>query len=164
MSRPSGTAKRGTRIPEAEAEAEAGVYRMDDGSCGIKGEAFVGAVAGPKGAAGAWKTKNRGTMKSQLAHITGVEELVPLCLPTGEIIASYIVDQRPVIIGKARILRARPRFDEWSATFTINYDQQLIKEPRLIVDILADAGSRIGVGDYRPRFGRFRVREYQIFD
>src|SRR5215467_10467054 len=73
----SSGAKRGSRVPEAEDEAEAGVYRLADGSCGIKGEAFRAAIVK---AAAAWKSK-RSSMKSQLTHITTIEELVMLRHP-----------------------------------------------------------------------------------
>jgi hypothetical protein len=161
MTRNPSTAKRGTRIPEVEEEAEAGCYRLENGVCAAKAEYFVAAI---HKAAGAWKGKNRSTMKSQLAHISAVEDLVPLHRLNGEPIRDYIIDERPVVVVKARIIRARPRYDEWSATFTIYYDHQLVADAKLIVDILADAGNRIGAGDYRPRFGRFRVREYIVFD
>jgi hypothetical protein len=159
MTRTPSPAKRGTRIPEVGDEAQAGTYQLEDGTYAAKAEYFIAAIYR---AAGAWKTKNRGTMKSVLAHITAIEDLVPLYHFNGEPIRDFVIDERPVIIGKARIIRARPKFDEWFTTFTINYDQQLVAEPKMIVDILADAGNRIGAGDYRPRFGRFKVREYLI--
>jgi hypothetical protein len=163
MSNKTGDAKRGSRIPSAELEAENGAYRLEDGTLGIKGESFVGAIAGKSGAAGAFKTKNRGTMKSRLTHISCVEELVPLVhAKTGEPIRDYIIDQRPVVVQKSRIIRARPLINDWSATFTIQYDPQLVAEPLIILEILSDAGRRIGVGDYRPRFGRFSVAGYAL--
>jgi hypothetical protein len=58
------------------------------------------------------------------------------------------------------VVRARPRFERWSAHLEVIYDPELI-EPDLIVQVMADAGRRIGVGDYRPEksgwFGRFTV-------
>lgn len=156
------SAKRGTRVPDPKVEAEAGAYRLEDGTCAMKAEAFIGSMIGKKGAAGAWKGKNRSTMKSHLAHIEAAEDLIPLFYLSGERIKEYIIDQRPVVVQKARIIRARPRYDEWMATFTIIYDPQLVTEPRMIVDILADAGQRVGACDYRPRFGRFVVKEYTL--
>lgn len=157
------SAKRGTRIPEPEVEAEAGTYRLDDGTCAIKGEAFRGAILG---AAGAWKGKNRSTMKSHLAHIVVLEELVALRYPNGTPIRDYVIDRRRVIVVRAGVMRARPRFDEWSATFTVEYDPQLVKDPKMIVDIAADGGIRMGVGDNRPQKnganGRYAVKEYVV--
>jgi len=78
----------------------------------------------------------------------------------------YKVDSRPVVIAatKGRILRHRPRLDEWIAGFKIEYDDGLLneKEIRRIVD---DAGMRVGLLDFRPEkkgsFGRFMVTEWK---
>jgi hypothetical protein len=156
--------KRGSRIPKPEDEAEAGCYRLDDGTCALKAESFISAIAGKGGAASAWKGKNRSTMKSRLAHIMTSEELVALSHTDGSPIRDYVIDRRPVVVQKARIMRARPRYDRWRASFTIEFDSQLVPDPKMIVDICADAGTRIGVGDYRPRFGRFKVVSYQLLD
>jgi hypothetical protein len=157
--------KRGSRIPEPEDEAEAGCYRMEDGALAIKGEAPRGAILG---AASAWKMKNRATMKSALSHITIVEELIPLLDLAGNPLKSYEIDRRRAIVVKQGIIRSRPKFNEWSCTFTIEFDPAIVVEPRTIVEILADAGGRIGVGDFRPArngwFGRFAVRSYAFLD
>jgi hypothetical protein len=157
-------AGKGTRIPEAEVEAEAGCYRLSDGTLGIKGESFRASLLG---AAGAWKAK-RSTMKSRLSHVTVVEEMVALLHLDGSPIRDYVIDARRAIVQKQGIIRRRPRFDEWSCKFTFEFDPILVSDPKLIVDILADAGGRIGVGDYRPSrngwFGRFTVRNYQLLD
>lgn len=155
---------KGSRIPEAEIEAEAGVYRLPDGNCALKGEAFRGSLLG---AASAWKAKNKRTMKSILSHIIVIEELVPLQRRDGTLIKDYVIDARRAIVQRQGIIRRRPRFDEWSCTFTIEYDPELVgKEPKIIADVLQDAGNRVGVGDFRPSrngpFGRFRVREYRV--
>jgi hypothetical protein len=152
---------KGSRIPEAEAEAEAGVYRDVDGNCCLKGEAFRGSLLG---AAPAWRSKGKKTMKSLLSHVVVVEELVQLKRSDGSLITDYAIDARRAIIQRQGIIRRRPRFDEWTCTFTVEYDPAMIPDPKLIVDIMQDAGNRIGVGDFRPArngfFGRFRVREF----
>jgi hypothetical protein len=151
-------AKRGSRIPEPEVEAENGTYRLDDGTCAITGESFRSTILA---AASAWKIK-RATMRRALEHITVIEELVALQRLNGEPIKDYIIDRRRVRVQKNSVMRARPRFDEWQCRFTVEYDPQLIREPKIIADILADSGNRIGVGDFRGRYGRFRVRDFEI--
>src|SRR5262245_59097252 len=151
-------AKRGSRIPEPEIEAEAGTYRLEDGTCCITGESFRSTILG---AASAWKIK-RATMRRALEHIAVLDELVPLQRLNGEPIKDYIIDRRRVRVMKPSVMRARPRYDEWMAAFTIEYDPQLVKEPEIIIDILNDAGNRIGIGDYRGRYGRFRVENFEI--
>ena len=103
-------AGKGTRIPEAEIEAEAGVYRMEDGTCALKGEAWRASLLG---AAGAWKAK-RASMKSRLSHVIVLEELTQLKRRDGSPISDYIIDSRRAIIQKQDIIRRRPRFDQWS--------------------------------------------------
>lgn len=66
-------------------------------------------------------------------------------------------DQRMVGNQQNRILRTRPRFETWRVSAEINYDPSVLDE-REIEQLLAIAGVRIGIGDYRPRFGRFNAR------
>jgi hypothetical protein len=65
-------------------------------------------------------------------------------------------DARGVKVGTAKIIRYRPIFRDWtfSATIAINEDVVNIGE---VKKALEDAGNLIGLGDYRPRFGRFEV-------
>jgi hypothetical protein len=70
------------------------------------------------------------------------------------------VDIRPVVVQRNRILRARPRFDEWTLEFQIvNQDPTVIHKDTL-KKILEDAGKYYGLGDFRPEFGLFEVEEF----
>jgi hypothetical protein len=168
MSMGGGT-KRGTNIPDPEVEAERGVYRMEDGTCALKGEAFRGSLLG---AASAWLVK-KASLATKLSHVVAIEELVPLVHPADDTpIKNYVIDRRRVIVQGNGIVRARPRFDEWKTSVTFEYDSELVNAlpegPKIFADVLADAGQRMGVGDYRPQrvkkvggpFGRYRVVEY----
>ena len=76
------------------------------------------------------------------------------------------VDTRAVRIPSTggRILAHRPMFDDWELAFEVELDTRIlgIKLFRQIVD---DAGSRVGLGDYRPAtkgpYGRFNVVSWQ---
>jgi hypothetical protein len=71
------------------------------------------------------------------------------------------VDIRPVVVQGNRILRARPRFDTWALEFTIeNHDPTVIHSDTLR-RILTDAGKYYGLGDFRPEFGCFIVKEFK---
>lgn len=75
-------------------------------------------------------------------------------------IKKWEIDRRPVVIQRARIIRERPRFDKWELSFEFEVaDEQLPTE--VIRRILEHAGNRKGIGDYRPRFGRFMVTEFK---
>lgn len=63
-------------------------------------------------------------------------------------------DIRAVAVGQAKTMRCRPKFTDWSATFSVQYDPDLLQKDELVQAIHA-AGQSIGIGDFRPRFGRF---------
>ncbi|MHC5033452.1 MAG: hypothetical protein ACYTFZ_00225 [Planctomycetota bacterium] len=66
-------------------------------------------------------------------------------------------DTRGVRVTGRRIMRCRPRFDEWAVEFEVMYDPTLIDED-VLIGIVEAAGRTTGLGDYRPRFGRFDVQ------
>jgi hypothetical protein len=57
-------------------------------------------------------------------------------------------------VGTSRVQRTRPMFRQWEVTADCLVDTEQLNEAELeqIVDI---AGRLIGLGDWRPRFGRF---------
>ena len=65
-------------------------------------------------------------------------------------------DQRPAKVKTSSVIRTRPKFDGWSCEVKVMFDPELIDREALdsIMDIV---GRQIGVGDYRPKFGRFEV-------
>ncbi len=66
-------------------------------------------------------------------------------------------DRRSVVInGKARTIRERPIFREWSLKFGILYDEGVFNHDQ-IKQLVTAAGLYIGIGTYRPRYGRFEV-------
>lgn len=77
----------------------------------------------------------------------------------------FEIDSRAVTIPatKGKIVRHRPRLDEWKCSCEIEYDETLMdeKQMRRVVD---DTGSRVGILDFRPEkkgpFGRFMVTEW----
>ena len=61
-----------------------------------------------------------------------------------------------VRIGKSRVMRTRPMFTGWAVEFTVHYLEELLSE-RDIIKFVEKAGAEVGLGDYRPRYGRFEV-------
>ena len=62
----------------------------------------------------------------------------------------------PAKVGTARIMRTRPKFSNWSANVTVSFHDSDI-DGQTIEELMIVAGEIIGVGDWRPRFGRFNV-------
>jgi hypothetical protein len=79
------------------------------------------------------------------------------------------VDTRPVVIPatKGRILAHRPMFDDWELVFLVKLDIKMINE-KLFREIVDAAGSRIGLGGFRPvrkgPYGRFHVINWKVME
>lgn len=66
------------------------------------------------------------------------------------------IDARGVKVGAAKIIRYRPIFRQWSLNATIVFNEEIVNGSE-VKKAIEDAGALIGMGDYRPRFGRFTV-------
>ncbi len=111
----------------------------------------------------AWQGKARQEFKQKAPN-----SLIPACLSIEQIeipIESpdpWETDTRAVRIPSTggRILAHRPCFHNWSLTFTLLLDTEVM-DCKLLRDIVDAAGKRIGLGDFRPDckgpFGKFVV-------
>ncbi len=65
-------------------------------------------------------------------------------------------DARTVKVQQARLVRYRHIFNNWSCAVEILFDEEIINKDELVTCIV-DAGLYCGIGDFRPKFGRFEV-------
>jgi len=89
--------------------------------------------------------------RSAKSILAGSIRVEPMEISLGT--AQYDIDTRPVVIGRARVLKSRARINEWKATFDVVYNEDLIADPEIINVILKEAGERIGIMDFRPNKG-----------
>jgi hypothetical protein len=93
-------------------------------------------------------------------------EMIPHCVKVPDELDTdadklLYLDMRPVIVQRARVVRIRPCFKAgWELSFDIQVTDDEI-HPDLLQDILTLAGKTVGIGDYRPKFGRFNVVGFQ---
>ena len=113
------------------------------------------------------KGRGRKTYKDMISRAVIVEPdlisfgiILPEEITTDPSLPVY-VDIRPVRIQRARVMRERLALRKgWQLSFELLcLDDQLPTE--VLQAILTYAGESIGIGDYRPRFGRFRVVQFQ---
>jgi len=80
---------------------------------------------------------------------------------SGDPATAYSIDRRPVVIGKARVLRCRPCWHKWRMRLALEIDTAILT-PAQVEEALNLAGRIIGIGDYRPEksggFGRFTAK------
>lgn len=66
-----------------------------------------------------------------------------------------------VKIGTARVVRTRPKFEEWGCVAEISAETSLVN-PARIDEWMRVAGTQIGLCDWRPQNGRFTVERLSI--
>jgi hypothetical protein len=66
------------------------------------------------------------------------------------------VDRRSVKVGTAKLFRCRPRFEQWSAEGVLILNEAMLSLEDMRKSFEA-AGEFVGMGDYRPMFGRYEV-------
>ena len=72
------------------------------------------------------------------------------------------LDTRRVTVQRAGVNRTRPAMKEgWSAEVTFQVLTPEYIDPTLFQDVLNTAGRLVGVGDFRPTYGRFFITNFQ---
>ena len=105
-----------------------------------------------------FKVPGRGkkTYKDFIYAGIGIEPReIPLITSNG-----WEVDLQIVVIGNGRIVKPRPRFDEWKLNFEAEILDVIIT-PSTLKEILVDAGKFNGLLDFRPLFGLFEITEFE---
>lgn len=69
----------------------------------------------------------------------------------------WSVDARPVVIQRNRVMRWRPKFENWSLKFDVEIIDPGTITPTSLRNVMEDAGKFIGLCDFRPFFGTFSV-------
>ncbi|MDD5095710.1 MAG: hypothetical protein PHV74_15250 [Dehalococcoidia bacterium] len=157
MDKADSKSKKRTGVPDWKEEALNSLYTDEQGRIYEPSDHIEGSL---KEAARQFKIT--GKRSATYAKLIGSTVAVsPAAIPHK--ITDYVVDSRPVVVQRARVIRYRPRFDKWEIDFEIrSMDDQLDKE--VLKQILDYAGSYVGIGDFRPgrggKFGKFIVTRF----
>ena len=98
------------------------------------------------------------------AGVVGLTALAPLTNVVGETPKVWdFEDARRVQVQRNGITRVRPAFRAgWKATFLLGVLLPEYIKPMDLHDVIAQAGRLVGVGDFRPTFGRFAVTRFEV--
>lgn len=151
------TLSAGKKVYNDDEEAERRVYRDSHGQIAHPSVAFTRAMF----SAVSGKKFGKMTARTAIKGAVFVTEPFSLVLDgDGNLQTRYEIDRRPVVVGKARILRCRPSYPEWRMKIALEVDTAILNRGH-VAEALSLAGRIIGIGDYRPEkgggFGRFRV-------
>ena len=150
-------AAKGSKAKKSD-DVESYVYRNDAGELCIPGEYLRMAIIG----AAKFRQDPRSPRKSAMdlfkAAVVPLTQLATL----GKKEWDY-EDRRRVVVQRNGINRTRPAMRAgWQATFDL---QVLIAEyvdPNILRETIEVAGRLIGVGDFRPTYGRFGIVAFKI--
>jgi hypothetical protein len=150
-------AKKGSRAKKSD-DIESYVYRTGNGNLGIPGEYLRQSILG----AAKFLQDPRSPRKCALdlfeAGLTNLTDLADLGKDTWD-----YVDQRRVTVQRNGITRCRPALNEgWTAQFEILVNLPEYITPERLNEAVQMAGRLIGVGDFRPTYGRFQVTKFTV--
>jgi hypothetical protein len=141
-------------------DVESYVYRGDEGTLCLPGEYVRQAVI----AAAKFRQDPRSPRKSAQDLVkAAVVSLTPLAsLGTG----SWDYEHKcRVQIQRNGVTRVRPAMKAgWSAAFTFMVNLPEYVAPEMLHGLLTDAGRLVGLADFRPTYGRFRVTRFEVLD
>jgi hypothetical protein len=149
------TAK-GSRAKKSD-DVETYVYRCDDGTLAIPGEYLRQAIIH----AAKFRQDPRSPRKSAMDLFkAGVVCLTPYA-SLGKAEWDYL-DTRRVTIQRAGINRTRPAMKAgWQVQFDFMVNLPEYIERNMLREVIEQAGRLIGIGDFRPTFGRFGVVSFE---
>lgn len=137
---------------------ESYVYRNEEGAIALPGEYLRQAIIH----AAKFRQDPRSPRKSAMdlfkAAIVPLTELASLGVTEWD-----YEDRRRVTVQRNGITRTRPAMKAgWRCTIELMCNIPEYVDPLLLRQVIDDAGRLIGVGDFRPTFGRFTVANWEI--
>jgi hypothetical protein len=135
----------------ARTEWLGGLYLDESGAIAIPADVLLGCVLkggkqfklGPKINAGVFEIAEHTRL-----DYDGPNDLLKLYE------AGTHTDSRLVVVQRNRIMRTRPIFRQWSLEVGLNVNTDVV-DVSDVEKAIVRAGEVIGMGDYRPRYGRF---------
>lgn len=133
---------------DPKVDAENVAYKTKDGYLFVPGRCVKAALLN----AASWYKFGKKSAKPIIAGCTRIEPQEILLLDKkGGKLKEYEIDIRPVVVQRARIMRARPRIDDWGLSFRLVYNAELIQDTEILRLVFEEAGQRIGLLDNRPQ-------------
>jgi len=135
---------------------ESYVYRCDNGNIGLPGEYLRQSII----YAAKFRQDPRSPRKSAFDLFKAGVVALTVLADLGVKDADYI-DRRRVLIQRNAITRERPAIREgWEATIELMVLVPEYIDRTTLLEVIGNAGRLIGVGDFRPTYGRFAVTNF----
>lgn len=151
-------AKKGSKEKKSD-NVESYVYRDSFGLLCIPGEYVRQSIIRAAKSKQDPRSPRKSAMDLYTAGVVAMTDLAPI----GEGVKEWeYMDRRRVIVNGSAIPRERPAM---RAGWSVSVDLQVLTPEYINVDdlhdVLVQAGRLVGIGDFRPTFGRFRVESFK---
>jgi hypothetical protein len=153
-------------------DVESYLWRDDQHRICLPGEYLRMSLCDPRNGAAKYRQDPRSPRKSALdlykAGVVALTDLTPILTPVkGDRWESATtwdyLDRRRVMVQRNGITRERPAFHAgWKAVVQLQVLTPEYIEPMALHSVLNDAGRLVGIGDFRPTFGRFAVTRFDV--
>lgn len=137
---------------------ESYVYRTDKGNLGMPGEYLRQSLIG----AARFRQDPRSPRKSASDLFKAAVQSLTTLADLGLREWNYL-DKRRVVIQRNAVTRIRPALlAGWTAKFDLMVALPEYVDPHTLVDVLSSAGKLVGLADFRPTYGRYCVKNWQL--
>jgi hypothetical protein len=151
------SAAKGSKAKKTD-DIESYVYRCDDGKLGLPGEYLRQAII----SAAKFRQDPRSPRKSAMdlfkAGVVSLTNLASLGCDKWD-----YEDRRRVVVQRSGVNRTRPAMKAgWGASFELLINLPEYISPEILNEVIGSAGRLIGLGDFRPSYGRFAVVKFEV--
>ena len=109
------------------------------------------------------RSPRKSAMDLVKAAVISLTELAPVRADGKPVMDWAYIDQRRVMVQRAGVTRQRPALEVgWQATFQLQVQTPEYLPPERLSSLVSDAGRLIGLGDFRPSYGRFSVTGFHL--
>jgi len=137
---------------------EAYLYRDEAGEICIPTEYFRQSVIHAAKFRQDPRSPRKSAMDLYKAGVAPISDLVSL----GAVAPDYL-DRRRVCVQRNGVTRTRPAMNAgWRATIRLQVLTPEYIEPQALLNVLTNAGRLVGVGDFRPTYGRYQVNRFEV--
>lgn len=106
------------------------------------------------------RSPRKSAMDLYKAAVVALTDLAPL----GKDSPDYL-DSRRVVVQRNAVTRVRPAFlAGWTAEIDLQVQLPEYVQPADLLDVLVNAGRLVGLGDFRPTYGRFSVPKFSVVE
>lgn len=158
-----GSAKKGSAAKKTD-NLDSYVMRNDDGVICLPSEYLRMAIVNAAKFHSDPRSPRKSAMDLMKAALVGLEPLCPIKNFAGQLPKTWDFEHKcRVQVQRNGITRTRPAFKKgWQVSIPLMCNLAAYVPPTFLHELVSQAGKVIGVGDFRPTYGRFQIIKWEV--